>query len=77
MPLLRTLWRQATAAASWLLVRLVGQAAALVRRGLQQGGLGQQGDGGRKQRQPAQPARRDDAGQQPGGMGQPGDSLQP
>ncbi len=37
MPPLRTLWRQATSAATWLLVRLVGQAVALVRRGVQQG----------------------------------------
>lgn len=37
LPLLRALWAQATAAASWLLVRLVGQAVALVRRGVAQG----------------------------------------
>ena len=37
-PLLRALWRRATAAVSWLLVALVGRAVALVRRGVQLGG---------------------------------------
>ena len=36
-PLLRALWRRATAAISWLLVALVGRAVALVRRGVQLG----------------------------------------
>ena len=36
-PLLRALWRRATAAVSWLLVALVGRAVALVRRGVQLG----------------------------------------
>ncbi len=36
-PVLRTLWRRLSAAASWLLVQMVGRAVALVRRGVQQG----------------------------------------
>lgn len=69
LPLLRTLWRQATSAASWVLVRLVGQAVALVRRGVQQGsgqaaaagaaaGAGAQGMAGAHGEQPLQQRRR-------------------
>jgi hypothetical protein len=51
-PLLRALWRRATAAVSWLLVALVGRAVALVRRGVQLGGsqaAAGAGDAGGKQ----------------------------
>jgi hypothetical protein len=63
-PLLRSLWGRAAAAASWLLVRLVGQAVALVRRGVQLGSSrGAQAPGGGARRRPQ--AR--EARQPPGG----------
>lgn len=75
LPLLRTLWRQATSAASWLLVRLVGQAVALVRRGVQQGSAqaaqGKQPAAEPRQRRQRQ-RRQQQAGQEEGDSTQPG-----
>ena len=77
LPLLRTLWRQATSAASWLLVRLVGQAVALVRRGVQQGSAqaaaaaqGKQPAGEKQRRRRRR--RQQQAGQEEGDGTQPG-----
>lgn len=59
-PVLRTLWGRATAAASWLVVRAVGEAVALVRRGIQLG-RGGRGDGARGQQRRQGQARRSEA----------------
>lgn len=53
-PVLRTLWCQLSAAASWLLVQLVGRAVALVRRGVRQGSAAPDSERGSAQRRPAQ-----------------------
>ena len=75
-PLLRTLWRQATAAASWLLVCLVGQAVALFRRGVQQGSqaAAAAAPGASQQRRPG---RRRQAQQAQGGPGEDAQQQQP
>jgi hypothetical protein len=65
-PLLRALWRRATAAVSWLLVALVGRAVALVRRGMQlgssQAAAGAGGAGGEKRPRQEQPQPRTGGG---------------
>jgi hypothetical protein len=69
MPLLRSLWRQAAAGASWLLVRLVSQAVALVRRGVQQGSAAAAASSSQEQQQQRRRAAKQRQRWQNGGGG--------